>query len=68
MFPSSADAGVIPVTRSRRCARMLSFDVDGTTVKVCLIEDGEPRTSRAFEAGRAERNESLAASANIARP
>ena len=27
----------------------------GTTAKVCLVEDGEPRTSRAFEVGRAER-------------
>ena len=27
----------------------------GTTAKVCLIEEGEPRTSRAFEVGRAER-------------
>ena len=27
----------------------------GTTTKVCLIEEGEPRTSQAFEVGRAER-------------
>ncbi len=33
----------------------LSFDMGGTTAKVCLIESGEPRTSRAFEVGRAER-------------
>ena len=33
----------------------LSFDMGGTTAKVCLIENGEPRTSRAFEVGRAER-------------
>ena len=34
---------------------MLSFDMGGTTAKVCLIEEGEPRTSRAFEVERAER-------------
>ena len=34
---------------------MPSFDMGGTTAKVCLIEDGEPRTSRAFEVGRTER-------------
>ena len=43
------------VARSRGCAEVLSFDMGGTTAKVCLIEDGEPRTSRAFEIGRAER-------------
>ena len=40
------------VARSRGCAEVLSFDMGGTTAKVCLIEDGEPRTSRAFEGGR----------------
>ena len=36
-------------------SQALSFDMGGTTAKVCLIENGEPRTSRAFEVGRAER-------------
>ena len=43
------------VARSRGHPQVLSFDMGGTTAKVCLIEDGEPRTSRAFEVGRAER-------------
>ena len=48
-------ARVARVAHSRGCAEVLSFDMGGTTAKVCLIEDGEPRTSRAFEVGRAER-------------
>ena len=48
-------ARVARVARSRGCAQVLSFDMGGTTAKVCLIEEGEPRTSRAFEVGRAER-------------
>ncbi len=32
--------------------RALSFDMGGTTAKLCLIEDGVPRTSREFEVGR----------------
>ena len=34
---------------------VLSFDMGGTTAKVCLIEKETPRTSRALEIGRAER-------------
>ena len=43
------------VARSRACPHVLSFDMGGTTAKVCLIEDGEPRTSRTFEVARAAR-------------
>ena len=53
--PSGGAILAAGVARSRNCARVLSFDMGGTTAKVCLIEDGEPRTSRAFEIGRAER-------------
>ncbi len=34
---------------------VLSFDMGGTTAKVCLIENLSPKTSRTFEIGRAER-------------
>ncbi len=34
---------------------VLSFDMGGTTAKVCLVEDKSPRTSRSFEIDRAER-------------
>ena len=30
----------------------LSFDMGGTTAKLCIIEGGEPHTSREFEVGR----------------
>ena len=36
-------------------SQALSFDMGGTTAKVCLIENGKPRTSRAFEVGRCDR-------------
>ena len=53
--PSGGAILAAGVARSRECPHVLSFDMGGTTAKVCLIEDGEPRTSRAFEVGRAER-------------
>ena len=33
----------------------VSFDMGGTTAKLCLIDDGVPQRSRQFEIGRAER-------------
>ncbi|MDP6603896.1 MAG: hydantoinase/oxoprolinase family protein [Rhodospirillales bacterium] len=36
-------------------ARVLSFDMGGTTAKVCLIDGAEPLTTRAFEVGRVYR-------------
>ena len=35
--------------------RVLSFDMGGTTAKICLIDDYEPNTSRVFEVDRAAR-------------
>jgi len=35
--------------------RLLSFDMGGTTAKICLIDDGEAETSRSFEVARAYR-------------
>ena len=43
------------VARERGEARVLSFDMGGTTAKVCLIADGAPLTSRAFEVDRSAR-------------
>ncbi|MDH3452210.1 MAG: hydantoinase/oxoprolinase family protein, partial [Gammaproteobacteria bacterium] len=34
---------------------VLSFDMGGTTAKICLIDDGEPLLSRTFEIDRAHR-------------
>jgi N-methylhydantoinase A len=35
--------------------RVLSFDMGGTTAKICFITDGEPQHARGFEAARAHR-------------
>ncbi|MFQ5994910.1 MAG: hydantoinase/oxoprolinase family protein [Acidiferrobacterales bacterium] len=35
--------------------QVLSFDMGGTTAKICLIDDGQPQTSRSFEVARAYR-------------
>jgi N-methylhydantoinase A len=35
--------------------RVLSFDMGGTTAKICLIEQGEPKTARTFEVARTAR-------------
>ncbi|WP_315784709.1 MULTISPECIES: hydantoinase/oxoprolinase family protein [unclassified Bradyrhizobium] len=35
--------------------KVLSFDMGGTTAKICLIEDFEPESSRVFEVDRAAR-------------
>ncbi|MCC6195809.1 MAG: hydantoinase/oxoprolinase family protein [Burkholderiales bacterium] len=34
---------------------VLSFDMGGTTAKLCLITDGQPQTAREFEVARAHR-------------
>ncbi|MCP4433761.1 MAG: methylhydantoinase, partial [Gammaproteobacteria bacterium] len=53
--PSGGALLAASVASSCDLEQVLSFDMGGTTAKVCLIENGEPRTSRAFEVGRAER-------------
>ncbi|GAA4338390.1 hypothetical protein GCM10023144_35380 [Pigmentiphaga soli] len=35
--------------------RMISFDVGGTTAKMCLIENGQPHVKHDFEAGRLQK-------------
>lgn len=35
--------------------KVISFDMGGTTAKICLIEDGKPQTAREFEVDRAAR-------------
>ena len=39
---------------ARQCGieSVLSFDMGGTTAKICLIDDGEPQHSRTFEVAR----------------
>jgi N-methylhydantoinase A len=42
---------------ARECGleRVLSFDMGGTTAKICLIDDFQPETSRSFEVDRQAR-------------
>lgn len=35
--------------------RVISFDMGGTTAKMCLVEDGHPNTKHEFEAGRLDK-------------
>jgi N-methylhydantoinase A len=41
--------------RERGERRVLSFDMGGTTAKICFIEDGAPLTARTFEVDRSAR-------------
>jgi N-methylhydantoinase A len=44
------------IARERGLERVLSFDMGGTTAKICLIDHGEPERARTFEVARAYRN------------
>ncbi len=41
--------------RGHRLDSVLSFDMGGTTAKICLIEDGAPKTANTFEVARTYR-------------
>ena len=43
------------IARRYRLASVLSFDMGGTTAKICLIEGFEPKTARTFEVARTYR-------------
>ncbi|HEX6840779.1 MAG TPA: hydantoinase/oxoprolinase family protein [Stellaceae bacterium] len=40
------------IARQLGLGQVLSFDMGGTTAKICLIDDAKPQTSRAFEVAR----------------
>ncbi|HKN09323.1 MAG TPA: hydantoinase/oxoprolinase family protein, partial [Pseudomonadota bacterium] len=40
------------IARQCGCEKVVSFDMGGTTAKICLIDDCKPQTSRAFEVAR----------------
>ena len=40
------------IARHLGLSRVLSYDMGGTTAKICLIDDGQPHTSRTFEVAR----------------
>lgn len=43
------------IARRHGLDRVLSFDMGGTTAKICLIRDGAPKTARVFEVARSYR-------------
>jgi N-methylhydantoinase A len=40
------------IARQCRLDKVLSYDMGGTTAKICLVDDFQPQTSRAFEVAR----------------
>ena len=52
-----AGGAILAARLARECAfeRVVSFDMGGTTAKICLIDAAEPLLSRAFEVGRVYR-------------
>ncbi len=41
--------------KSHGIAKVLSFDMGGTTAKICLVENGNPKTANSFEVARTYR-------------
>ena len=55
LVESGPAGGAILATRiAEECdhRKILSFDMGGTTAKICLIDDGKPQFSRSFEVAR----------------
>ena len=52
-----AGGAIFSATIARQCGldSVLSFDMGGTTAKICLIDDGRPQTARSFEVARVGR-------------
>lgn len=58
LIESGPAAGAMAASFIARAAgedRVISFDMGGTTAKMCLIEDGHPHVKHDFEAGRVHR-------------
>ena len=52
-----AGGAIFSATIARQCGldNVLSFDMGGTTAKICLIDNGKPQSARAFEIARVGR-------------
>ncbi len=52
-----AGGAIFSAYLARQCGldQVLSFDMGGTTAKICLIDDGKPQTARTFEVARVGR-------------
>ncbi|MEO1456147.1 MAG: hydantoinase/oxoprolinase family protein [Pseudomonadota bacterium] len=53
--PSGGAILAAAVARRAGLGQVLSFDMGGTTAKLCLIDGAEPQTTRSFEIARAAR-------------
>ena len=53
--PAAGALAAAQAARERGDARLLSFDMGGTTAKACVIDDGAPLVAREFEVARADR-------------
>ena len=53
--PAAGALAAAQAARERGEARLLSFDMGGTTAKACVIDDGAPLVAREFEVARADR-------------
>ena len=50
--PAGGAAAAAHYARTTSTPRILSFDMGGTTAKICFIEDGDPRIARECEVAR----------------
>jgi N-methylhydantoinase A len=50
--PAGGAAAAAHYGRTTRTPRILSFDMGGTTAKICFVDDGEPRIARECEVAR----------------
>src|SRR5919106_1108887 len=53
--PAAGALAAAQAARERGDARLLSFDMGGTTAKACVIDGGAPLVAREFEVARADR-------------
>jgi len=49
--PAAGAVGAAALGKQLGCPQLIAFDMGGTTAKVCLIEDGEPRLTTEMEVG-----------------
>ena len=56
LLESGPAAGALAAAQLGRSeARLLAFDMGGTTAKLCIVDDGAPLVAHGFEAGRTRR-------------
>jgi N-methylhydantoinase A len=53
--PAAGAVAAAHFARRQRMNRIVSFDMGGTTAKICLVDGGAPMTTTSFEAARLQR-------------